>query len=47
MRQQTEDQHKDVDSLRSEERDSSTIQHLIERFDRDLKETQRKASKAQ
>ncbi len=42
MRQHTEDQHRDVDSLRSDERDSSTIQRLIERLDRDLKETQRK-----
>ena len=31
----------------SEERDSPTIQHLIEQLDRDLEETQRKASKAQ
>jgi hypothetical protein len=45
MRQQIK-QHDEVPA-RQEERDSPTIQHLIEQLDRDLKETQRKASKAQ
>jgi hypothetical protein len=45
MRQQIK-QHDEVPAPR-EERDSPAIQHLIEQLDRDLKETQRKASKAQ
>ena len=45
MRQQIK-QHDEVPARR-EDRDSPTIQHLIEQLERDLKETQRKASKAQ
>ena len=47
MRQHKKDQYSDVVPARSEERDSPTIQHLIEQLDRDLEEIQRTASKAQ
>ena len=46
MRQHEKDQHNDVVPARREQQDSPTIQHLIEQLDRDLEETQRKASKA-
>ncbi len=46
MRQHVKDQHREGVPSRKEQ-DSPTIQHLIEQLDRDLEETQRKASKAQ
>jgi hypothetical protein len=46
MRQhEKKDQYSDVVHPSNENRDSPTIQHLIEQLDRDLKETQRTASK--
>ena len=47
MRQHKEDEYRDTVPAQSEIGDSPTIQHLIEQLDRDLEETQRKASKAQ
>jgi hypothetical protein len=46
MRRNSREQHGDVRPATNEERDSPTIQHLIEQLDRDLKETEYKASKA-
>ena len=46
MRRNTRDPHGDVRPATTEERDSPTIQNLIEQLDRDLKETEYKASKA-
>ena len=47
MQQHKKDQHDDVFPATGMKPDSPTIQHLIEQLDRDLEETQRKASKAQ
>jgi hypothetical protein len=47
MRQYRKGPHNDAVPTRNEECDSPAIQHLIEQLDRDLEETQRKASKAQ
>ncbi len=46
MRRNTTDQHGDVRPAATEERDSPTIQNLIEQLDRDRKETEYKTSKA-
>jgi hypothetical protein len=46
MRRNSREQHGDVRPATIEERDSPTIQNLIEQLDRDLKETEYKASNA-
>jgi hypothetical protein len=46
MRRNSREQHGEVRPATTEERDSPTIQNLIEQLDRDLKETEYKASKA-
>jgi hypothetical protein len=46
MRRNSREQHGDVRPATTEERDSPTIQNLIEQLDRDLKETEYKASNA-
>ena len=46
MRRTSREPHGDVDPATSDERDSPTIQNLIEQLDRDLEETEYKASKA-
>jgi hypothetical protein len=46
MGQPKQDRPNNVVPVRSEKKDSPTIQHLIEQLDRDMEETLRKASKA-
>jgi hypothetical protein len=46
MRRNSREQYGDVRPATSDERDSPTIQNLIEQLDRDLEETEYKASKA-
>jgi hypothetical protein len=47
MQRNSKDQPRDTSPAVSEPRDSPTIQNLIEQLDRDLKETERNASKTQ
>jgi hypothetical protein len=46
MRRNSREHDGDVRPATTEERDSPTIQNLIEQLDRDLEETEYKASKA-
>jgi len=47
MRQHKKDRYPEVATTPCVDQDSPAIQHLIEQLDRDLEDTQRKASKAQ
>ena len=47
MRRSSKNQHKGLTEPGIDQVDSPTIQHLIEQLDRDLKESERNATKAQ
>jgi hypothetical protein len=47
MRRTSKNQPKDLTQPRIDQLDSPTIQHLIELLERDLKESERNATKAQ
>lgn len=47
MRQHKKEQYGEVAPMPGKDTDSPTIRHLIEQLERDLQETERKASNAQ